>query len=1051
MHGWTHGSNRTGFRRSGAMIVFSLFALLGTSPVRGGFRGEFVAPAAAGNCNLLSNGGFEQGGILPVWWGRHPARDNGRNVHARDTKVAHSGRASARIEWWDPIAGKNKSPLQWSRYGLPVVGGKSLIVSGFARTQGVQAAGAGLHFYGARGNHLGFRPVAGPANARNWAPFCAEVPVPEQAVKAGFVLYTRQGGITWYDDLILLGTPRVEARRASPRVDGVLDDPCWDAKSAVTAFVRHDGSGAGTESTRAWVTYDDQALYVAFDCPHPRGARLKAEATVHDGRTWLDDSIEVFLVPWKKRAGYEHIMVNCRGIVRDAFAQQTDWESGVVVGVRRAPDRWTVELRIPYEGLGLGLDTGREWGMNLVRNDRVNGETVTWSLGGFHDPARFGTVRLEPNLAPWVARALRQETSRLRERLATTRRQADTARLTPESHPETFRRLRQAAASLERLAAAVRTPDALPGVAIQELEGMTASIKADLRAVQRQTVAALFRAGPVGDPEAFHVTPCRSTVKVRRDGPFPDAWVTPLVTLEAARDESESFQLVIEPGKSGLKQVTLEPCELRNDRGEGLPLAWRRILYIETAPPRGYRAAYVGWWPDILAPAGPFAVPAGERRPVWCRVDVPPGARPGVYRGRVVVKGDGRRTSVPVRLTVRSFRLPRPGTLPCAFGLYAGVLSRWYHGRKPYEQVMSPEVYARWCRFMGRYRLTPKNVGNEYRKKTPKGWDLSALRTTIGDLASKYYPPYSFCVYRLSCARDVQTGKTKADPKIWIDTVKQISGEYRRLGLPEQAYIYGVDEPAIEGYPFLRKLYSMLRETVPEFPIMQTVNHAAPTGLSGLVGIWCPLSSQLEADYAFYRKRLTAGDRVWMYVCCGPKPPYANFFVDQPGLDHRVLFWQAWQKQVTGVLYWCVCWWAGIPGPTSDQTHFPAAAIHLKEAGSYRDLGVNGDGILIWPGPNMTPWPSQRLEIIRDGIEDYEYLALLSRTLKSAQDLPTDRRPRPELLTKAQGLLEVPPEISRSFTDYCKAPEILTARRHAVAEMIERLATAAGAPRPTAR
>ncbi len=1032
-------------------VLAVVLLVLGDTPwLRAAFRGEYVAPAATGRCNLLVNGGFEQGAALPAWWGRHPGRDNGRNVHARDTKVAHSGRASARIEWWDPIAGKNKSPLQWSRYGLRVTGGKSLIVSGFARTQSVPAAGAGLHFYDARGNHLSFRPVAGPARAPEWTPFCAEVPVPQQAVTAGFVLYSRQGGITWYDDVVLLGTPRTAARRATPRIDGVLDDPCWDAGSAITSFVRHDGTGPGKEPTRAWVAYDNQALYVAFDCPHPRGARLKAEATLHDGRTWLDDSIEVFLVPWKTRPGYEHIMVNCRGIVRDAFAQQTNWESGTEVGVHRSPDRWTVELRIPYEELGLGLDTGRDWGLNLVRNDRVNGETVTWSLGGFHDPARFGTVRLDPNLGPWVARTLRKEANRLRERLAAARRQVAAVKLTPELHPETFQCFRDATVALDRLFSATETPDDLRGTAVQELAGVMASVKADIRAVQRQTVAALFRAGPADDPEAFHVTPCRSTTKVRRDGPFPDAWVTPRIMLEAARDESESFQLVIEPGRGGLKRVTLEPCELRNDRGDRLALEWARVLYIETAPPRGYRASYVGWWPDILAPARPFAVPAGERRPVWCRVVVPPDARPGVYRGEVTVTGDGRRTAVPVRLTVRSFRLPRPGTLPCAFGLYAGVLSRWYHGRKPYEQVMSPEVYARWCRFMGQYRLTPKNVGNEYRKKTPAGWDLSALRTTIGDLAPRFYPPYSFCVYRLSCARDVQTGKTKADTRIWIDAVKQIGAEYRRLGFPEQAYIYGVDEPSVEGYPFLRKLYTMLREAVPEFPIMQTVNHAAPTGLSGLVGIWCPLSARLESDYAFYRQRLAAGDRVWMYVCCSPKPPYANFFVDQPGMDHRILFWQAWQKQVTGILYWCVCWWDKIPGPTSGKAHFPDAAIHLKEAGSYRDLGVNGDGILIWPGPNMTPWPSQRLEIIRDGIEDYEYLALLSRTLKSVRDLPIDRRPARELLARAQGLLDVPSEISRSFTDYCKAPEVLAARRHAVAEMIERLMGTVGAPRPKA-
>lgn len=40
--------------------------------------------------------------------------------------------------------------------------------------------------------------------------------------------------------------------------------------------------------------------------------------------------------------------------------------------------------------------------------------------------------------------------------------------------------------------------------------------------------------------------------------------------------------------------------------------------------------------------------------------------------------------------------------------------------------------------------------------------------------------------------------------------------------------------------------------------------------------------------------------------------------------------------------------------------------------------------------------------------------------------------------------------ISKSFTDYCKDPEVLTARRHAMAEMIERLTGAVRTLRPKA-
>jgi hypothetical protein len=62
----------------------------------------------------------------------------------------------------------------------------------------------------------------------------------------------------------------------------------------------------------------------------------------------------------------------------------------------------------------------------------------------------------------------------------------------------------------------------------------------------------------------------------------------------------------------------------------------------------------------------------------------------------VTIRHAKRSVSIPVEIRVRTFRLPRPGTLATAFGLYAWALSRGYHGHKPYQDVMSVETYARW-------------------------------------------------------------------------------------------------------------------------------------------------------------------------------------------------------------------------------------------------------------------------------------------------------------------------------------------------------------------
>ena len=223
---------------------------------------------------------------------------------------------------------------------------------------------------------------------------------------------------------------------------------------------------------------------------------------------------------------------------------------------------------------------------------------------------------------------------------------------------------------------------------------------------------------------------------------------------------------------------------------------------------------------------------------------------------------------------------------------------------------------------------------------------------------------------------------------------------------------------------------------------MQTIGDPNPAELVGLVDIWCPLTARLDAP--FYAERRKAGDTLWTYVCCSPRPPYANFFVDQPATAHRVLFWQARKAGCTGLLYWCVCWWDGLPTPARGKPCFPDVPIDFKDLGTWKRYKDNGDGLLVYPGPDFTPWPSLRLEVVRDGIEDYEYLALLSRLVARAKALPPERRPAPEWLAEAEALCTVPDAISRTMTDYTDDPQPLLERRRRIGDALDRLTVLLG-------
>ncbi len=99
-------------------------------------------------------------------------------------------------------------------------------------------------------------------------------------------------------------------------------------------------------------------------------------------------------------------------------------------------------------------------------------------------------------------------------------------------------------------------------------------------------------------------------------------------------------------------------------------------------------------------------------------------------------------------------------------------------------------------------------------------------------------------------------------------------------------------------------------------------------------------------------------------------------------------------------------------------------------------------------GPDKTPYSSIRLEVIRDGIEDYEYLALLERLIDRTAQLPSARRPGQPVLDQAERLCHVPDSISRSMTEFTKRPSDVRARRRAIADMLDRLWTLAGVVDP---
>jgi hypothetical protein len=196
--------------------------------------------------------------------------------------------------------------------------------------------------------------------------------------------------------------PKITAAQ-KPKIDGRLDEPIYAAASALDPFVGYvnlDGDPAPLKgATRAWLTYDDENLYIAFRNSEPAMNTLKVAGTTRDSAVYGGDSVEISLQPDLANNTIYHMILNPENVQWDAIdrdkmsdvSYNPNWQSAVV----RGADEWTVEAAIPWRALNMAAPkTATAIRANLARQ-RLAGETPelsSWSqfVSGFQEPANFG-------------------------------------------------------------------------------------------------------------------------------------------------------------------------------------------------------------------------------------------------------------------------------------------------------------------------------------------------------------------------------------------------------------------------------------------------------------------------------------------------------------------------------------------------------------------------------------------------------------------------------------------------------------------------------------
>ncbi|MFW5798629.1 MAG: DUF4838 domain-containing protein, partial [Planctomycetota bacterium] len=186
-------------------------------------------------------------------------------------------------------------------------------------------------------------------------------------------------------------------------IDGNASDPWWSRCKAIVLQPETKDTAAYPGTVR--MCYDDKALYLVAELKDDKPKKLRAAAQGHDGATWLDDSVELFLAPPDK-SRYVQVIVNAEGTVYDQkviFDKKTNakaWTArGLVARVKVDEDRWVLEMKLPFDGLfETPPEAGQVWYGNIVRNKQTEPkgrQAFSVTFGNNHDPDRWGRLRFE--------------------------------------------------------------------------------------------------------------------------------------------------------------------------------------------------------------------------------------------------------------------------------------------------------------------------------------------------------------------------------------------------------------------------------------------------------------------------------------------------------------------------------------------------------------------------------------------------------------------------------------------------------------------------------
>ena len=187
----------------------------------------------------------------------------------------------------------------------------------------------------------------------------------------------------------------VPRAKKSPVMDGVFTREEWNVAAELVNFAGVSDHKLAPVQTRAYVTYDDENVYVAVRSPVLPGVPLTSGRTRRDDNVWQDDATQIYLtVP----SGNRFLFIgNSIGTIFDrryekGIKDDVTWNGDWKYGTKIADGVWTAEVSLSFDQMEVTPPAdGETWRLNVTR-DRAEPQNLSaWpTLSGYADTPKHG-------------------------------------------------------------------------------------------------------------------------------------------------------------------------------------------------------------------------------------------------------------------------------------------------------------------------------------------------------------------------------------------------------------------------------------------------------------------------------------------------------------------------------------------------------------------------------------------------------------------------------------------------------------------------------------